>query len=143
MVVVAADEDFVEKLKAFIMDMRTVPNLNGPYVSRDTLLAEIDWLEKDFGPVPCNGCGHPKHGNTECGAVTGYDHLNGDHECGCMGELRCDFDCDQCVSEDDEPFMLVEDWSLDGKPTLRPGIVKSHICTCLAGDINYCEVHDT
>jgi hypothetical protein len=25
------------------------------------------------------------HGDTDCGEVVGYDHLNGDHECGCDG----------------------------------------------------------
>ena len=34
----------------------------------------------------CSGCSHPKHGDTECGEITGYDHMNGDHECGCPGD---------------------------------------------------------
>jgi hypothetical protein len=34
----------------------------------------------------CSQCGHPPHTEGECDAVVGYDHLNGDHECGCPGE---------------------------------------------------------
>lgn len=33
----------------------------------------------------CADCGHPWHSDTDCGEVVGYDHLNGDHECGCPG----------------------------------------------------------
>jgi hypothetical protein len=33
----------------------------------------------------CDLCGHAKHDDAECGEVVGYDHLNGDHECGCPG----------------------------------------------------------
>jgi hypothetical protein len=33
----------------------------------------------------CHLCGHSNHGDTDCGEVTSYDHLNGDHECGCPG----------------------------------------------------------
>lgn len=33
----------------------------------------------------CHDCGHPKHGVDDCGEVVGYDHINGDHECGCAG----------------------------------------------------------
>jgi len=33
----------------------------------------------------CLWCGHPPHDGEECGAVIGYDHLNGDHECACPG----------------------------------------------------------
>lgn len=34
----------------------------------------------------CGDCKHPDHGDTECGEIVGYDHLNGDHECGCIKE---------------------------------------------------------
>lgn len=33
---------------------------------------------------PCPGCGHALHPSEECEVVVGYDHLNGDHECGCQ-----------------------------------------------------------
>jgi hypothetical protein len=39
-------------------------------------------------PEPlCDMCEHAEHPDGDCGAVTGYDHLNGDHECGCPGSL--------------------------------------------------------
>lgn len=83
---------------------------------------------------PCPDCMHSAHANTDCGAVVGYDHLNGDHECGCVGEQRCDFDCDYCNGDEDEEIFDIE---LD-----RWVPVKSDICTCLAPGMNYCEVHD-
>jgi hypothetical protein len=33
----------------------------------------------------CEFCGHAFHHEDECEEVTGYDHMNGDHECGCPG----------------------------------------------------------
>lgn len=33
----------------------------------------------------CPWCEHSTHGSGECDADTGYDHLNGFHECGCEG----------------------------------------------------------
>jgi len=39
-------------------------------------------LDYDFDP--CALCGHPEH-SEHCEQVTGYDHLNGDYECGCHG----------------------------------------------------------
>ena len=41
--------------------------------------------ENDAGSESCYWCGHASHEGDECGAVTGYDHMNGDHECGCPG----------------------------------------------------------
>lgn len=35
----------------------------------------------------CDMCDHSLHHDTECGESTGYDHLNGDHECGCPGSM--------------------------------------------------------
>lgn len=40
------------------------------------------------GAMPCDLCDHPRHEGSECGEVVGYDHLNGDHECGCPGSLE-------------------------------------------------------
>jgi len=36
----------------------------------------------------CPECNHPAHADDECVAIVGYDHLNGDHECGCPGSTR-------------------------------------------------------
>lgn len=36
----------------------------------------------------CDMCGHDLHHDTDCGESTGYDHINGFHECGCPGSLR-------------------------------------------------------
>lgn len=33
----------------------------------------------------CASCSHPAHADVECEEITGYDHLNGDHNCGCPG----------------------------------------------------------
>jgi len=33
----------------------------------------------------CGFCGHPFHHEDQCEEITGYDHMNGDHECGCPG----------------------------------------------------------
>lgn len=33
----------------------------------------------------CGLCDHGFHGSDSCEYVVGYDHLNGDHECGCPG----------------------------------------------------------
>lgn len=35
----------------------------------------------------CPICRHAKHGDSGCEEITVYDHMNGDHECGCPGEL--------------------------------------------------------
>lgn len=37
----------------------------------------------------CGMCHHEAHDTDDCDAVTGYDHLNGDHECGCPGVDMC------------------------------------------------------
>ena len=36
----------------------------------------------------CSRCKHNAHDSTECDHIVGYDHLNGDHECGCTGPMR-------------------------------------------------------
>jgi hypothetical protein len=56
-------------------------------------------------------------------------------------EDGCQYDCSYCHSDEEE----LADWydthdAIAGE--LRPGIVKSDICTCLAPGMNYCEVHD-
>lgn len=33
--------------------------------------------------MTCPSCGHPEHADSACEVVVGYDHLNGDHDCGC------------------------------------------------------------
>lgn len=33
-------------------------------------------------------CGHESHGDSDCPEQTGYDHINGFHECGCPGPLQ-------------------------------------------------------
>lgn len=33
----------------------------------------------------CIDCEHVSHLGSECDVPVGYDHLNGDHECGCPG----------------------------------------------------------
>lgn len=53
---------------------------------------------------PCDMCGHPSHGNTECDVETGYDHLNGFHECGCPGSLAT-----QLADAWDEGYFAGED----------------------------------
>jgi DNA-binding XRE family transcriptional regulator len=35
-----------------------------------------------YGPGECTSCGHALH-EDECEEITGYDHMNGDHVCGC------------------------------------------------------------
>lgn len=76
-------------------------------------------------------------------------------------EPSCEFDCSYCQDDEDEPEPIrctarcsqypncQHDWSpwmksptgaLDPRNAWMDG--KPGICTCLAGDINYCEVHD-
>lgn len=35
----------------------------------------------------CEACEHPRHEEDDCEYITGYDHLNGDHYCGCPGDI--------------------------------------------------------
>ena len=37
---------------------------------------------------PCDMCQHSPHGDGECPESVGYDHMNGDHECGCPGSIQ-------------------------------------------------------
>lgn len=45
-----------------------------------------DKPSKDL-PLPCPLCKHAEHGDGECDKQVGYDHLSGDHECGCPGVM--------------------------------------------------------
>lgn len=36
----------------------------------------------------CDMCDHPTHDAEDCEGITGYDHLNGDHFCGCQGSFE-------------------------------------------------------
>lgn len=47
----------------------------------------------------CDLCGHALHGDSECGEAVGYDHLNGDHECGCPGVPDPERVWDECAEE--------------------------------------------
>ena len=48
--------------------------------------AEILRRTADSMPEVCRGCDHAPH-EDECEEVVGYDHMNGDHECGCPGDF--------------------------------------------------------
>lgn len=45
---------------------------------------EVDAFEEMLD-AKCPRCEHPAHDPNDCDATVGYDHLNGDHECGCPG----------------------------------------------------------
>jgi hypothetical protein len=36
-------------------------------------------------PLLCEMCQHAAHSGGDCEVIVGYDHMNGDHECGCPG----------------------------------------------------------
>lgn len=50
------------------------------------VLAERD-RERD-ARVKCRSCGHAPH-RSDCEVETGYDHLNGSHDCGCPDGCTC------------------------------------------------------
>lgn len=63
-------------------------------------------MSQRFSHEPlCLGCGHDLHPAGDCEVATGYDHLNGDHFCGCGWDEGRDPDADppllvQCAEKD-------------------------------------------
>lgn len=53
-------------------------------IARYARAIDAQFIFNVYGPGDCTSCGHPAH-DEECLEITGYDHMNGDHECGCPG----------------------------------------------------------
>jgi hypothetical protein len=120
-----------------------------PYVRLDDVQDILERLERI-----CEMCGHGVH-EIECDEPNGeYDHINGFHECGCPGPSKCEYDCSYCNGDSEDEIadwydahdaVTVVPFTFDDFPVItisERGIVKGHICTCLAPGMNYCEVHD-
>lgn len=54
-------------------------------IARYARAIDAQFIFNVFGPGDCLTCGHALHVE-ECEEITGYDHMNGDHECGCTNE---------------------------------------------------------
>ena len=77
-----------------------------------------DWGDAFRSQRECDMCGHENHHDTECGEVTGYDHLNGDHECGCPGSLATQL----AQAWDEGANAAVEAYNAGTRMTLRARI---------------------
>jgi hypothetical protein len=65
------------------MSVSSTPDYtNAPPLDLAAVKAARDYLE---GVGDCPMCDHANHRQDECEVVVGYDHLNGNHECGCAG----------------------------------------------------------
>jgi hypothetical protein len=53
----------------------------------------------------CLGCGHDLHPAGDCEVATGYDHMNGDHFCGCGWHEGDDPDSEPGI----DPFAKADD----------------------------------
>ena len=78
-----------------------------------------DNAEKD---ARCDMCPHPSHHPDDCEGIVGYDHLNGDHFCGCAGSLGSQLAQARAEALEVAALMLskvVDYW--DGRPVTMHG----------------------